>query len=109
MMIISHNPSFGFFVTDFHDRSCDMQNIFFRLFIDSQKLSDEVHTHLMNEKMSVTVLPYADVATHLANLVSQAADGKGKIWVSVCYSVLLECFKVNLYDCFCYGEWLDLI
>ena len=60
---------------------CDIQNIFFRLFVDSAKLSDEVHSHLSSENVSVTVLPYADVAAQLANLVSQGAGRTGKIWV----------------------------
>jgi len=44
-------------------------------------LSDEVYNHLKSENMSVTVLPYADVATQLASLVCQGAGGTGKIWV----------------------------
>ena len=62
-------------------------NVFVRLFVDSEKLSCDVHTHLKSENMSVTVLPYADVATQLANLVGQGAGETGKIWVFCCCSV----------------------
>jgi len=97
---------------NFCGRLCDSRNIFFRLFVDSQKLSDEVHAHLTSEKMSVTVLPYADVATHLASLVCQAAAGTGKIWVSFCWTVFVEwrC-KINLLCVVDSGiaEWLDVL
>jgi len=61
--------------------SCDAWSIGCRLFVDSQKLSDDVLAHLKTENMSVTILPCTDVATHLANLVSRGADGTEKIWV----------------------------
>ena len=59
----------------------------FRLFIDSKKLSDDIRTHLTSENMSVTVLPYADISTHLAHLVCQGTSGTGKIWVLLCCTV----------------------
>lgn len=71
---ISYNPVFFAFVIVTTDSVM--------LFIDSQKLSDSINAHLTSEKMSVTVLPYSEVATHLASLVFQVADGTGKIWIS---------------------------
>jgi len=62
----------------------EVWNIFCRLFIDSQKLSDEVRAHLKSEELQITILPYSDVATHLAKLVCQGAGGTEKIWVSFC-------------------------
>jgi len=60
------------------------------LFVDSRKLSDDVLAHLKTENLSVTVLPYSDVATHLVNLVSQAAGGTEKIWVLFCCMELAD-------------------
>lgn len=62
----------------------DEQIICCRLFVDRQKLSDEVLSHLKTEEMSVTILSYVAIATHVASLVGQAEGGTGKIWVSFC-------------------------
>ena len=63
---------------------------FFRLFVDSEKLSDEVRTHLKRENVSVTLLPYTDIATHLSNLVCQGAGGTEKIWVLFCCTIFFQ-------------------
>ena len=45
--------------------------------------------------MSVTVLPYTDVATHLASLVCRTSGGSEKIWVLFCYTFLLNAAKLT--------------
>ena len=45
--------------------------------------------------MSVTILPYSDIVTHLASLVCQQTGGAGKIWVLICYSTFYNVSEIT--------------
>jgi Xaa-Pro aminopeptidase len=69
---ISFNPVFFAYVLITPDA--------IKLFIDDKKVSDELRAHLTSPTMSVTILPYEDITSHLRQLVDMTSTGK--IWVS---------------------------